>query len=199
MLNSTELSKQNQMTMLPLEDFGVLQQRYQSMKISRRAITVLEDAKPALQMVDALLASLSKNPKIFMAIDHIRKDVLLTAKMRASEAKDVLLDDHQDFIETTQHKLGAWRKTMERLASGEGVIHNEREEYIPAHVPLAAAIVKLNTIGSYLSIIQLTLGELTKLDGAHAEIHQANIIKMRRCATFLSDCELASSISLLVH
>lgn len=187
------------LVMLPLENFETLQRRYQSMRLGNRAIAVLEDAKPALQMADALLASLSKNPKIWVALDAVRKNTPLIEKMRNSEAKQSLQDRNIDFIITAQHKLASWRKTIERIAAGEGIVALPSEDYIPAHVPLALAISNLNVIGGYLSIIQLVLAELMRIDEKNAETYNVNIAKIRRCATYLSDCELASSIATLVH
>src|SRR5688572_3003870 len=96
---------------LPLEDFGALQKRYQSLSLPERAKAVLSDAKPALFMADQVLGHLHSQPKIRTVFDEIRKNSVLTSKMRPSEARNVLLDGNADFIDHTRRKLQAWRKT----------------------------------------------------------------------------------------
>ncbi len=183
----------------PLEDFGALQKRYQSMAIPKRARAVLDDAEPALHMADHVLQSLQGNPKIRIILDAMRKNSVLTSKMRPSEARNMLMDGHSDFMDVARRKLQAWRKTMERLADGEGVISESGIEYVPGHSPVALAFACISTTAQYLSIIQLAITELAKTDARHAEKHRASLARIRRCATLISDCENASGIAKQVH
>ncbi len=189
----------NDILALPLEDFGTLQKRYQSMTIPKRAKAMLQDAAPALNMADNVINALQTNPKIRTTIEKIRKNTVLTSKMRPSEARNMLLDGNTDFIDTSRKKLLAWRKTMERLADGEGVINEAGMEYVPGHAPVALAFACISTTVQYLSILQLALMDLAKTDSKNADKHRANLAKIRRCATLISDCENASGISAQVH
>lgn len=183
---------------MPLEDFGSLEQRYQSLKLAERAATVLFDAEPALQTAERLLAILADHGKIKLAFNKLRNNHMLTSKMRASEAKNQLMDT-EDFVENTRRKLAAWRKTMERLARGEGIVSVQNKEHIASDAPLALAIAGIASIGSYLSMVQLAVAELTKLDHRNNKRHMSAIAEIRRCATVLADCENASRIHTLVH
>jgi len=197
--NTHSVSPLSPLLAAPLEDFGHLQERYQSLGLARRAATVLLDAEPALQTADRLLTSLAAHSKITPAFDRVRKNHVLTGKMRASEAKNLLVDDNDDFIEATRRKLAAWRKTMERLAQGEDIVSGQDKEYIPSTAPLALAIAGIASISSYLSIVQLALAELVKIDARNAKRYTSSMAEIRRCATLLSDCEHASGIHTLVH
>ncbi len=184
---------------LAVTDFGKLQARYQALAVAARAQAALEDAKPALQAAQSILDALSPNPKAALAFDHIRKNPAIVGKMRASEAKTALMDPGNDFIQATTHKLAAWGKTMERVGQGEGVVKDAKREYIPAHMPVAAAVATMNTASGYLAVIHLALNEISKIDSKHAGEHQASAAKIRRCATLISDCETASGIGSLVN
>jgi hypothetical protein len=193
------MSTSTDIAMLPLADFGELQQRYQSMALPRRARAVLADAEPALRIADQVLAGLHSTPKIHGTLETIRKNTVLTSKMRPSEARNMLMDGNADFIDTARRKLQAWRKTMERLAGGEGVINEAGLEYVPGHAPVALALACISTTVQYLSIIQLALDNLAKSDARNAAKHLSNLAKIRRSATLISDCENASGISAQVH
>ena len=184
---------------LPLTDFGTLQQRYQSMPIPKRAAAMLKDAEPALRTADHVLANLETNPKIRLVLEKMRKNAMLTSKMRPSEARNMLMDGNADFLEMARKKLLAWRKTMERLADGEGVLNEAGVEYVPGHAPVALAFACITTTVQYLSIMQIALMELAKADAKHADKHRTNLAKIRRSATLISDCEHASGISAQVH
>ena len=182
-----------------LEDFGKLQERYQSLSLAERAQAALNDAEPALQAADKILAGLAAQPKIKPVFDKIRKNHALVGKMRPSEAKNILMDSSNDFIAVTRHKLAAWRKTMQRISQGEGIVREKNREYIPAHLPVAMAVAGIVTASNYLSMAQIALSELSQADDKSIGQHTLNMAKIRRCATVLSDCELASSIGSLVN
>lgn len=184
---------------LGLMDFGKMQERYQALSVSRRAAAAIEDAKPALQAAESILESLAGNPKAALAFEHIRKNAVIIGKMRASEAKTVLLDNGGDFVTATVHKLASWRKTLERLEQGEGVVKDKTGEYVPVHMPVAAAMATMNTAGGYLAVIHLALNDLVKTDSKHADQYRADAAKIRRCATLISDCETAAGIATLVR
>ncbi len=184
---------------LPLEDFGLLQQKYQSLSLSKRALAVLVDADPALRAADEVLASLVHYPKLRHVFDDMRKNPAITGKMRPSEARNMLMDGTADFIGMSRKKLQAWRKTMERIGSGEGVISEEGMEYVPGHAPVALAFACISTTESYLAIVQLALAELAKLDEKNTVKHRSSLARIRRCATLISDCENASGIAKQMH
>lgn len=184
---------------MKLEDFGTLQARYQAMPLSKRAETVLADADIALRTADRLIAALAGHKKIEEIFDKIRKNSVTTGKMRPSEAKNILIDSSNDFLDVTRHKLAVWRKTMERISQGEGIVHERDGEYISSHMPLAMAIASASTVTSYLSIVQLAYSELAKLETENAHKYSMDAAKVRRCATLLSDCENAASFSTVVH
>jgi hypothetical protein len=117
-------------TGMQLVDFGELQTRYQAMRLASRAEAVLKDAEPALHTAENILSTLASQPKMKHIFEGIRKNQALIAKMRASDAKTMLLDGGNDFIDVTRKKLSAWRKTMERLRQGEGIISENNREYI---------------------------------------------------------------------
>jgi hypothetical protein len=198
MQGSIEIQLKNSGAM-QLADFGELQARYQALSLSTRAAAVLKDAEPALQTAEQMLAALANHPKTRHIFDNIRKNQALMGKMRPSEAKNMLLDGSNDFIDVTRKKLSAWRKTMERIGQGEGVITEKSREYISSQVPLAMALASVATVSSYLSIVQVALGELSKIDSKNAFQHNSMLAKIRRCATLLSDCENAASFTTVVH
>lgn len=185
--------------LLALMDFGALQTRYQALPVAARAQAVLKDAEPALQAAESVLAELAASGKAGKAFDALRANAALTGKMRPSEAKTTLMDAKNDFIGLTLHKLAAWRKTVERLTQGEGVSKGSKGEYIPADMPVAAAVAAMSAAGGYLSVIQLALSELARTDHKQASKCQANIARIRRAATLISDCETASGLGGLVH
>ncbi|MFW0776883.1 MAG: hypothetical protein ACN2B6_04085 [Rickettsiales bacterium] len=185
---------------MQLEDYGKLQERYQAMTLSPRAQAVLKDAETALRTADRILSNLSSNPKIEEAFERIRKNSVITAKMRPSEAKNMLMDPSNDFLDVSRHKLAVWRKTMERISQGEGILFDHhKQEYISSHVPLAMAIASASTVSMYLSTIQLVYGELSKIDPDGSHKYSIDAAKVRRCSTFLSDCENAASFTDVVH
>lgn len=191
-------TSQSTMTM-KLEDFGELQTRYASMKIGARAAAVLEYADAALQTAERILKTLSSDANSKQAFNNIRKNALLLGKMRPSEAKALLMDGNDDFLGGTSRKLAAWRKTMERISQGESIAKEKDHEFIPSDAPLAMAIAGCYGISNYISIVQLALGELAKIDTKNADSYKSSITEIRRAATVLSDCEHASGIDKLVH
>lgn len=184
---------------MKLEDFGALQARYQALKLARRADAVLHDADVALRTADKLIAMVSSNKKIEEVFERIRKNSVTTGKMRPSEAKNILMDSANDFLDVTRHKLAVWRKTMERISQGEGIVSERSGEYISGNVPLAMAISSASTVTSYLSIVQLAYFELSRLDIENAHKYSMDSAKVRRCSTLLSDCENAASFTTTVQ
>ena len=185
--------------LLALEDFSKLQARYQTLGLAERAKAVLKDAKPVLQTAERILSSLAAHPGVKQIFTDIRKNPALVGKMRPSEAKTILLDDSNDFIVSALHKLTSWRKTMERVSQGEGIVNDKGREYIPGTMSVAMALLSVSTVDAYLAVIQLALMEMAKKDPARAGDHQSNIVKIRRCATLISDYDHASSIRALIH
>lgn len=184
---------------MQLVDFGELQTRYQAMPLASRANAVLKDAESALLTADQILASLAAPMKSKHIFDGIRKNQALIGKMRPSEAKNMLLDGNNDFLDVTRKKLAAWRKTMERLGQGEGIITESSGQYISSQVPLAMALASSASVSGYLSIIQIAISELAKADSKSNVQHSSVQTKIRRCATILSDCENAASFTAVVH
>jgi len=182
-----------------LEDFGKLQARYEPLSLAKRAAAVLHDAEPAVATCEQLLAELAEHPKAGQVFAVIRGNPILVGKMRASEAKNTLLDSSNDFIVATLHKLSSWRKTLSRIAAGEGIAKENGKEHIPSDAPVALALFSVNALESYLSVIQLALGELAKIDDKGATHHQSNIAKIRRCATLISDYDHASALRAVIH
>ena len=180
-----------------LEEFGQMQARYEALKLPARAEAVLKDAMPALEAAEKLLTELASQAKIKQAFDKLRKNSLLTGKMRASEARNLLLDPADDFIAAARRRLAAWRKTMERVAQGEGVANTGGKDFIKRDEPVALAIAGSSGLASYLSIIQLAAAELAKLEGKTTL--PPGVAELRRCATILSDCESASGIAASVR
>jgi hypothetical protein len=182
-----------------LADFGQLQAKYQSLPLSQRAEAVLRDAEPALKTAESILQILSDNKKSKQALTTIRKNLPLAGKLRPSEAKNMLMDPDNDFIQITLHKLAAWRKTMERLSHNEDIKKENGQEYLPANSALALAVAGNSRVSNYLSIIQLILAELIKADAKNASQYNLTTIQVRRCSTILSDCEVASDIATAIH
>lgn len=186
-------------SVLPLPRFEELEKRYQGLGIRARAQLMLDDAKPALKAAEEVLHHMAENPKTRAIISKLRKDTAVIHKMRPSEARNMLLDTHTDFIDVSRRKLQAWRKTMKRLARGEGIIQESGMEYIPRHLPVASAYSCITTTPHYLHIIQVILTELEKKDRKHAEKYHFSHVRVRRCSTVLSDCETAAAISAQMH
>lgn len=180
---------------LKIEDFGAMQARYQAMPITSRASAVLADARPALAVAEHILSAISSHAKLKQAVKHLRANHMLIAKMRVSEAKTVLLDDSNDFIQTTQQKLAAWRKTLSRIADGQ-MKATPIQDNLPEH--LAVAMAGIVSVSAYLSILKLIVPELAKLDAARAQEYESMLVEIRRCATVLSDCECASGLNSVV-
>lgn len=176
---------------LKIEDFGELQARYQALSLSERASHVLADACPALQMAERIFSELSTHASCKELLDKLRKNSMLVAKLRPSEARVTLMDDSCDFMKETLRKLAIWRKTMERLASGEAIGYNGSKEFIRAEEPLALTIAGTFGISNYLSIGQLVLMELSKMEGNKKKEYASMTAEIRRCATVLSDYENA--------
>lgn len=182
----------------PLADFGQLQQRYQSVTLAQRAQMVLADAQPALQIAESILQKLAGSNPVKQVLAKMRGNALLAGKMRPSGARDLMIDGSADFIAGSLHKLAAWRKTMERLGSGEDIVSIGGRETVPAASPLALAIAGNACVSNYLSVVQLALSELIRNDRKNATSYRALLSDIRRCATVLSDCEYASGIASLV-
>ena len=180
---------------VPLPDYGQLQKRYQALKLAERAQTVLIDAKPALKTAEEILRTLAATHNMKQLFVKIRKNTVLSDKMRPSDAKNLLSDPGNDFIEGTLHKLAAWQKTMSRVAAGEDIFCKNDKEFISFNSPLSLAIAGTSGLSNYLSIIQVALMELIKTDNKNAERYRTTIAEVRRCGTILSDCENASGIS----
>ena len=192
-------SRSSQPVAIPLMDYGKLQERYQSLRLIQRAEAVLQDAEPALKIAEDIVRSLATINAMKQVFVKIRKNSMIAGKMRPSDARDLMLDNTSDFIAGTLHKLAAWRKTMERVMLGEGIVMSNNKEYIPANSSLAIAIGGNSCVSNYLSVIQLALHELLRTDKKNAVALRGYISDMRRCATILSDCENAAAIAALVH
>jgi hypothetical protein len=184
---------------LQIECFDRLQERYQSLGLAARAELALRDAEPALQAADAILQKLAKNKNLDAALADIRKNFILAGKMRPSEARNLLLDASADFIEATRHKLAAWSKTMLRLSQSEGIAIENGRECISRNAPIALAIAGNACVSSYLSMLQMVIAALTKVDSKHAKSYGQMTVEIRRCSTVLGDCESASGIAASVN
>jgi hypothetical protein len=64
---------------------------------------------------------------------------------------------------------------------------------------LAIALTSVSTVSNYLSIVQVAVAELAKIDSNNAFQHNSELTKIRRCATLLSDCENAAGFTTVVH
>ena len=185
--------------MIPLEDLGLLQTRYQNLSISARAGAVLKDAEPALVAAERILHKLSEHKATSKAIGKLASDSPLIARMRSCEARGVLMDNKADFIHTTHNKIASWRKTMLRVSQGEGVaVSSSGKEYIPSSDPVALAVYGISHLGQYLSITQLIISEISKLEKEVLEWSSAGA-EMRRCATVITDYEFAAGLTSQVH
>ena len=185
--------------MIPLEDLGKLQTRYQAMKLAARAAAVLSDAEPAMQVAERILQKLAEEKQTARAISRLASDSPLIARMRSCEARGVLMDTKTDFIQSTINKMAAWRKTMQRVSQGEGVATNSAgKEFIPSSDPIAMAVFSISHLGSYLSIAQLIISEIAKADKGNLEWSNA-VAEMRRCATVITDYDFAVGLTAQVH
>ncbi len=184
---------------LKIQEFGSLLSRYQPMTLSERASAMLFDGKSALETAEEIVRQVAGHPGVRTVFERLRKNAMLTGKMRPSEAKNALLDNGSDFPAVTLQKLAAWGKTAERLSKGEGVVMGKNGEYIPGNEPVAAAITSMCAVGGYLSMIQLAFEELIKLEPEKKAHYHSCIVKVRRCATLLADCEHASMVGQAVH
>lgn len=184
---------------LPLENFEHLQARYHAMPLAERAARALADAGPALEAAEAILLQLAAGHKMKPLFESLRGNAALTGKMRGSEAKTALMDGNADFLDASRKKLSSWRKTMERLAAGEGIMGESGTQHIDAQAPVAAAILGGASVSGFLSIVQIALAEMGKADTEHAAVYSSNIAKIRRCATILSDCDNAASFIGCLH
>ncbi|NBO19856.1 MAG: hypothetical protein EBV03_11680 [Proteobacteria bacterium] len=151
-------------------------------------------AQPALELAEDVLQLLAKQKEAAQALANLRKSPALLARLRPSEAKNNLMDTSNDFIQSTRHKLAAWHKSMQRLSSGEGIVQQGGRERMAPDSPLALALIGNSGASNYLSIIQLVLGEMVRLDGDNASQYAKVTAQVRRCSTILSDCEIASDI-----
>jgi hypothetical protein len=177
-------------TLMPIENFGDMQARYQIMPIASRALAVLSDAEAALTTAKRILISLEEQPKISLAIANLRKDSLLTSRVRASEAKTVLMDDGVDFIQTTTQKLTQWHRTLWLISQGKTKATIMKEN-VPAHL-------SISSVTSYLALIKIIIPELSKLDTDNKNAYDTMLAEIRRCTTILSDCECASEMNSVV-
>lgn len=182
-----------------LEDFGALQARYQPLTISKRAQAVLHDAQPVVTACTELLRELSAHPNVTQIFNSVRANPLLVGKMRPSEAKNALLDSSHDFVTVVANKLGAWQKTMERLSAGEGILMENKQEYIQGDAPVAIALLSVSALDAYLAVIHVALSELAKVDTENAARYQSQVAKIRRCATLLSDYDSAAALRAVIH
>lgn len=189
----------NNIAAVPLKGFGELQARYQPLKLAARAGAILDDAEPALDAAQRILIALMEHPSIDRAFQALTGNHILHGRLRASEAKSLLLDGKEDFLEITQARLSAWEKSMERLRHGEAIASDQSKEYIPGDAPLALAIAGSGNLSQYLGIVQLAVGELMKIDSKQTGKHLSTSAELRRCATVLSDCEDASGIRTVIH
>ncbi|MDE3016660.1 MAG: hypothetical protein KGI29_07080 [Pseudomonadota bacterium] len=187
------------MVAVPLRNFSELQARYEPLGLAARAGAILADAQTALEAARRIFKALEQHPAIPQAFMQLRDNHALHGRLRASEAKSLLLDGHDDFIEAARGRLSAWEKSMERLSRSEGIARRHSTEYIPGDAPLAIAIAGSANLSHYLGIVQLAIGELIKLDGKHTGQHLSTAAELRRCATVLSDCEDASGIRTVIH
>lgn len=200
MMQQEYMANPQRLISLPLEDFGLLQARYSSLSLAKRAQTVLEDAKPALDAAESILHILESHPSASQAFERLRNNHALVGKMRVSEARHALVDGSNDFIQLTRQKLASWRKTMQRVALGEGIaINASAKEYIIGSEPIAIAIAAISSMSNYLAIVQLAIAEIGKMDANHPSQWPSSLAEMRRCATVLSDYEHASSFTTQVH
>ncbi|MDE3061173.1 MAG: hypothetical protein KGJ06_09185 [Pseudomonadota bacterium] len=184
---------------VPLRNFGELQARYEPLGLAARAGAILDDAKPALAAAGHILEALKGHASIGKAFAELRHNHALHGRLRASEAKSLLLDGREDFLDATGARMAAWEKSMERLSNGEAIANNRNKEYIPGDAPLALAISGSANLSQYLGIVQLAVSELMKLDARQTGKHLSTSAELRRCATVLSDCEDASGIRTVIH
>ncbi len=199
MLQDTQTGSQHGLAHMKIEDFGLLQARYQPMKVSARAKAVLEDAQPALQVAERVLNALSSLTETKASFDKLRKNGMLMGKLRPSDARVALMDSSCDFIKETTRKLATWRKTLERLAAGEGVGADSQKDYIRSDEPVALAVAGAIGISNFISIVQLALMDISKLDSKNAATYSVMTAEIRRCATVLSDYENAAAFQSLVR
>ena len=183
------------MLAMKIEDFGVMQARYQAMSLAGRAAAVLSDASPALAVMEHILGVLSVQPKARHAVAALRKDHMVIGRMRASEAKTNLMDETVDFIRITSQKLAAWCKTLHTIADGKAKA-SLLGEGVPEH--MAIAMAGISSVSSYLVIVKLIVPQLAKLDPSRTQEYESMLVEIRRCATVLSDCETASGLNTVV-
>lgn len=184
---------------MKIEDFGELQLRYQPLAPGARATAVLADAHIALQVAERVLTKLSERSDCKQFFDKIRKNSMLIGKLRPSDARVALMDSSCDFIKETLRKLGAWRKTLERLAAGEGIAKDTgNKEYIRSDDPISLSVAGSTGISNYISIVQLVLMDVSKAE-KNAPEYATMTAEIRRCATVLSDYENAASFMSLVR
>lgn len=177
-----------------LQDFTAMQERYQALPLAARAKAALDDAQPALELAEDVLKALAKQKETAAALANLRKSAALLGRLRPSEAKNHLMDSGNDFLQSTLHKLAAWHKSMARLSGGEGIVKDGLKERMAPDAPLTLALIGSGGASNYLSIIQLVLGELVRLDGANASQYAKVTAQIRRCSTILGDCEAALDI-----
>jgi hypothetical protein len=185
--------------MFKIQDFGSILDRYQALPLAGRARVMLDDGRYALDVAEKIVKEVAEHDAVKTLFDRLRKNAMLLGRMRPSEAKNALQDHGSDFPAVTIQKLAAWAKTAERLSEGEGIVTGKGGEYIPGNQPVAAAIMSMCSLGGYLSVIQLALDELCRMEPEKKMHYQSNIVKIRRCATMLADCEHASAVGLAVH
>ncbi len=199
MLDNNSLPQTLGLAHMKIEDFGELQARYQALTISKRAQMVLADATPALEAAARILTALAEMKECKQAFDKLRRNSMLMGKLRPSDARVALMDSSCDFIGETARKLASWRKALERLAQGEAVGKENNKEFIRINEPLAIVIAGTFGVSNYISIVQLALMEISKLDSQNAAKYSAMTAEIRRCATVLSDYENASAFQSIIH
>jgi len=176
--------------MMPIENFSDMQSRYQMLPLANRASAVITDAQPAISAAQRIINNLTAQPKLEQAIINLRNNSILTSRIRASEAKSILMDTSIDFMQMASGKITAWSKTLQLIASGKTKATLIKDN-IPEHLSIAG-------VSSYLPLIKLVIIELSKLDKDNNDTYEAMLSEIRRATTILSDCECASELNSVV-
>ncbi len=185
-----ETKATSSLPMMPIENFGEMQSRYQMLPLANRASAVISDAQPAISAAHRIISSLSAQPKLEQAIANLRNNSLLTSRIRASEAKSALMDSSIDFIQMADGKITSWNRTLQLIASGKTKATLIKDN-IPEHISIIG-------VSSYLPLIKLVVIELSKLDKDNGDAYERMLSEIRRATTILSDCECASELNSVV-